>query len=170
MFFLAFVCVLAGCQEDTVEFNSNELVSSDKLTYSSNYGDFPAEVNDMIANGGAGHFGCKASDKMFLLHSSLPCQPNIPYFLFSFVNQQGATRFATDYSATFFLVVNPNYNSHVKVVDINWDLNGENDPVPVKSFTINNLQMGESNSVTCEVFSTDNKSSTLSNYCSLILT
>lgn len=182
MFFLAFVCVLAGCQKDAVQTNSNEFVSSDKLI-DTPYGYFPSEVNDMIANGGDGHFGCAISNHteskskggtlgkyaypltpdmnpLILLRSSLPCQPNIPYFLFNFVKED--INVSGRYSATFFLVLNPTFNSKVRVVDIDWELNGQNDPAPVKSFTINNLQMGESNSVTCKVFSTDNKSSVYS--------
>lgn len=166
MFFFAFICVLAGCQKDTVRFDSNELVSS--------YGYFPSDVNDMIANGG-GHLGCETSSNiefknrdgalgkyeypltpdmtpLFLLHSSLPCQPNIPYFLFNFVHPEDGK-----YAATFFLVANPNYSSQVKVFDIDWTLNGQNNPVPLKTFTIHDLQIGESNSVTCKVFATDNK-------------
>jgi len=70
--------------------------------------------------------------------SSLPCQPNIPYFLFSFICQddEGDIRFTNKYSATFFLVLNPSYDSEVEVVDINWELNGQNDPAPIQSFTI----------------------------------
>jgi len=185
-FFLAFICFLASCQKDAVQLHSNEFISSDKLINSSDYEDFSFEVRDMIANGGEGHFGCEISNNrqskngagslgtyaypltsdmrpIFLLHSSLPCQPNIPYFLFNYVRKQrGGIKASNKYSATFFLVVNPNYYSAVKVVDINWDLNGQNNPVPVQSFTINNLQIGESNSVTCQVFSTDNKSSVYS--------
>jgi len=104
LFFLAFICVLVGCQKDSVQININELVSSDKLTNPSDYGDFPSEVNEFIVNGGAGHLGCEISNRqfktvgtagglgtfaypltsdmtaLFLLNSSLPCQPNIPYF------------------------------------------------------------------------------------------
>lgn len=184
LFFIAFICALVGCQKNSVQLVGNELVSSDELTNSSSYGDLPSEIKEIIANGIDEHFACEISDNrpsknggslgtyaypltsdmspIMLLHSSLPCQPNIPYFIFSHLKKQSLVKHSKAYSATFFLLLNPNYSSNVKVVDINWQLNGQNDSVPVQSFTINNLQIGESNSVVCQVFSTDNKSTVYS--------
>lgn len=181
IFFFAFVCTIVGCQKVSVELNNNEIVSSDKLTSSSDYGDLPSEAIELITNGVEKHVGCEADNNrqfkntsglgtyaypltddmkpIFLLHSALPCQPNIPYFLNSFVSKRGSIKLINGYSATFYLVKNPSYNSSVKVVDIDWDLNGQNNSIPVQSFTINNILIGQSNTVTCEVFSTDNKSS-----------
>jgi len=183
-FLLAFICALVSCSKDSVQPNSNELVSADKVTDSSDYVDLPLEVRDIIANGVEGHMGCEISDNkssknggslgsyaypltsemssIFLLNSSLPCQPNIPYFIYNFLHKPGFIKNAAGYSATFYLVVNPNFSSNVKVLDVDWGLNGQNDPVPVKSFTVNNLQIGQSNSVSCEVFATDNKSTVYS--------
>jgi len=187
IFFLAFICaVVSSCskQTDTVQLNSNESVSSYKLSSASVKGDLPTEVRDIIINGGDGHFDCDISNNRAVLgggsssggsalgtyaypfilnmnpiklyNSSLPCQPGIPYFIFGNVDAQGQGKNSDEISATFRLVLNPSYFDPVKVVDVNWELNGQNDPAPVSSFTINDLQIGQSNSVTCEVFSTDN--------------
>jgi len=90
-----------------------------------------------------------------LLNSSLPCQPSIPYFIYGSVDDQGGDIFSDGYSVTFRLILNPSYNSLVKVVDVNWELNGQNQ-ASVGSLTIDDLRVGQSNSVTCRVFSTDN--------------
>lgn len=192
VFFLAFICVLVSCQKDTFQLNSKdqlnskELVTSYKLSGPSDQRDLPSEVRDIIANGGAGHFGCEITNNressevefgggviveegsilgtsaypytldmrpIKLFNSSLPCQPGIPYFIFGYIDDGDI--FSDDYSIDFRLVLNPNYFDNVKVVDINWELNGQSDSLPLGSFTIDDLQIGEFKSVTCRVFSTD---------------
>ncbi len=133
----------------------------------------------MIAHLGDRHLGCEMSNDrqlkngeglgtyaypltsdmnpLFLPTSSLPCQPGIPYFIFSRINRQNGMFLSNNYSATFFLVANPSYNSEVDVLDIDWGLNGQNDEVSIRRFTVNNIQIGESNLVTCKVFSTDDE-------------
>jgi len=182
-FFLAFICALIGCQKDSVQPNTKKLVSSyNKLSNSSNQKDLPVEVRDIIANGGVGHFGCEVSNNkeslggtdggsllgayaypytanmspVKLYNSSLPCQPSIPYFIFSYIDPESNNIFSGGYSITFHLVLNPNYFNTVKVVDVNWELIGQNDLVSSNNFTIDGLQIGESKSLTCKVFSTDN--------------
>jgi len=90
-----------------------------------------------------------------LLNSSLPCQPIVPYFIIGYIDKQTGVKNSDGHSATFLLVLNPNYFDPVQVVDVNWELNGQYDSVPVQSFTISGLQIGESSSVACRVFSTD---------------
>jgi len=182
-FFVALICALVGCQKETVKVNNKKVVSSFKLSKSLDQKDLPLEVRDVIANGGDGHFDCEISTNresvqagllgggsifgsyaypytlnlrpIKLFNSSLPCQPNIPYFVFGYIDEGGGT-FPGEYSITFHLVLNPSYNNAVKIFDVNWGLNGQNDSDPVGSFTIDNLQIGQSNSVICEIFSTDN--------------
>lgn len=176
IFILAFICTLIiGCKKDTVQLGDEELASS-KLSASSYHEDLPSEVRDIIANGGVGHFGCENTNRLqgldggslgayaypytwsmrplSLLNSSLPCQPNIPYFIFSHINSKHAGK--SDHSVTFRLVLNPSYFASVKVFGIDWELNGQNEPTPFISFTVDDLEVGESNSVTCRVFSTGN--------------
>lgn len=183
-FFLAFLCVLVSCQKESVELNSDEPISSKTMkTTSSGYGDLPVDVRDIIANGVDDHFGCEINNNkealggglfggssslgtyaypytinatpIRLLKSSLPCQPGIPYFIVSYLDKEGDSK-GSEYSATFLLVSNPSYADQVRVVDIDWELNGQSETVPVQSFTINGIQIGESNSVACNVFSTAN--------------
>jgi len=187
--FLAFICVLVSCEKEAVQPNSNDFVSTKTLKAgSSDYGDLPSELKDIVATGGASHSECDINESkqqlglgqlglvqlggqsllgtyayfyayntsvIKLLDSSLPCQPNIPYFIFSYVEQDEVEN-SNEYSATFLLVSNPSYFDEVKVVDINWALNGQNNPVPVQSFTVDGLQIGESSSVACKVFATSN--------------
>jgi len=183
--FLALVCALVGCQKDSVQINNNESAPSYKKAGSNDYQNLPQEVRDIIANGGAGHnISCEISnDKkaavnsgffggasalgayaypyslgmspIKLFASSLPCQPSIPYFIFSNLESEGDGKGST-YSANFHLVLNPSYFNSVKIVDIEWELNGQNILDPNQIFTLNDLQIGESNSVSCRVFSTEN--------------
>ena len=174
LFFIAFICALTSCQQETVQFDTQQ-ATSHELSASSDYEDLPSKVRDIIANGGVGHFGCQTTSKkgvkgggelgnyaypytsdirpIRLYASSLPCQSNIPYFIFS--NIDGV-------STTFRLVLNPSYFDPINVVDVNWELNGEDNPSAVQTLTINDLKMGESSSVTCTVFSSDNNLSVYS--------
>ncbi len=178
IFFVAFICALMGCQKDTVQFDSNEAASTYKQ---SSYENLPSEVRNILINGGAGHFGCESSNRVPLVlnsgvlgtyaypytsnlspiklyKSSIPCRPNIPYFIFG--HAEGGSKGLN--SVTFHLALNPSYSGPVQVFDINWELKGENTSVPFKSFTIDDLQINESRSLTCRVFSTDNNLSVYS--------
>gem|GEM_PF-5316936 len=96
-----------------------------------------------------------------LYSSSLPCQPSIPYFIFSHLEEGGDDK-ASEYTATFRLVLNPSFFDAVKVVDVEWDFNGQTDPLSLQSITIDELQAGNSNAVSCRVYSTDNNVSVYS--------
>jgi len=205
IFFLAFICALVGCQKEIVQLDYKELISSNKSNSSDSYKlsdtpdfkDLPAEVKDIITNGGVGHFGCEniynkpsadgssslditsffgsstsslgtyaypytlSMSPIKLYNSSLPCQPNTPYFIFSYLDSEGEGK-NTKYSVAFHLVINPIYFNPVNVVDISWELNGLNNPGPVNIFTINDLHIGDSYSVACKVFSTENNTAVYS--------
>lgn len=190
IFFLAFICALVSCQKEAVQLDGKELSTSYKLSSSSDFKNLPAEVQDIISNGGAGHFSCEATtgrkpanltvfgsgssslgayaypfsfsmNPVKLFNSSLPCQPGIPYFIFSHIEGGGEGK-VTEYTTTFRLVLNPSFFDSVKVVDVEWDLNGQTDPLSLQSLTIDELQAGNSNTVSCRVYSTDNNISVYS--------
>lgn len=172
-FIFVFVCTLIGCQKDAVQLDNIEVASSEMLV-TSDYENLSSGVRDIIINGGSGHLECETSNKVLdgeslgsyaypytsdmtplqLYKSSLPCQPSIPYFLFGYVSSnQNAGK--TEHSINYRLVSNPSYFDSVDVVDVRWKVDGQNDPVAVRGLKMNDLKVGESHSITCRVFSTD---------------
>ena len=180
---LVLICALVSCSKETTHLNNSDIVSANQQTGSLDLAGVPSEVKDIIANGGVGHLGCEilhsnkkgdltltgdlgtyeypyTSDLGFIIleSSSLPCRPNIPYFIFGVAKRKVGfgNQNRNQYSATFYLVENPSYFDDIKVVDIDWSLNGQAETLlPFQSFRVNNLEAGESTSLACRVFATD---------------
>ncbi len=183
IFALVLICVLVSCQKETVQLNNTDLVSSNVETYSTDLGDLPPEVRDIINNYSARHASCEAnainSNKRSSLsgalgtaaypytsdlrnvmvpNSALPCRPDIPYFLLGVTKPKTDDKGEDEYSATFYLVKNPNYFDNINIVDVDWSSNGDVGFSPVQRHKINNIKIGDVLSVSCEIFATNNTS------------
>lgn len=177
------VCALAGCSKDSI----HQLDAEDHASYvvldSPDFEESVALNQDGSLNGVFAHTSaCVSSSKipvilggalgtyaypyepsmtpMKLFRSSLPCQPNIPYFIYSHMNSEGNSK--TGHSVTYRLTLNPFFFNDVKVVDVEWEFNGKTQSSLPRQLIVDNLKANQTNSVICRVFATSDNAAVYS--------
>jgi len=181
---LVLICALVSCEKSGLQSDINEQVSASRGTKGSTetkgadgiislpgsgnsgsgLGSVDNDVRD-LTNGLLGNVvnnypsGFGTIDMMY--EYSLPCQPDIPYFIFgnATTNDDG---YGLEYGASFTLVLNDDYYESIDIVDIQWDMDGQPGVLPTQSFSITDLGTGN-HTITCQVYTTNDNSTVYMN-------